>query len=119
MNTNIESLYDYTLQQIAAESYFEGINLQDALSTNAIRFQLRLGTNRLGYQSGPPDLNEGFPGYTRMTSQQIDEFLDKFQLVHQWSDNPTPTGSRPAAEGRSDRPQLNDEILPTRACRRH
>jgi hypothetical protein len=101
MNTNIESLYDYALQQIAAESYFEGINLASALTTELKR-QLRLGTNREGYQNGPPDLNEGF---------QADEFLRKFELIHQWSDNPTPTGLRPGAEGRSDRPQLNDEIL--------
>jgi hypothetical protein len=29
MNTNIESLYEYVLQQMAAESYFEGISTSD------------------------------------------------------------------------------------------
>ena len=46
MNTNIASLYEFTLQQMAAESYFEGIGLTD---TDKIREALRLGTNRLGY----------------------------------------------------------------------
>ena len=52
-----------------------------------------------------------------MTSQQADEFLSKFTLVHQWSDNPSldvngqPVAPRPAAEGRAEFDQLNDEIL--------
>ncbi|MES2243540.1 MAG: calcium-binding protein [Pseudomonadota bacterium] len=111
MNTNIASLYEFTLQQMAAESYFEGIDL----SVNEdVATQLRLGTNRVGYQGGSSDLNEGFPGYTRMTTQQADEFLSKYRIVHQWSDNPTTgsvPGSRPPPEGDSSKPQLNDEIL--------
>ena len=42
-------------------------------------------------------MNEGYPGYTRMTGVQADEFLAKFAIVHQWSDDPTPTGSRAGA----------------------
>ena len=83
MNTNIESLYDYVLQQMAAESYFEGTSLSNL---DEVKNRLRLGTNRLTFQSGPPDLNEGFPGYTRMTAQQADEFVSKYSIVHQWSD---------------------------------
>ena len=105
MNTNIASLYEFTLQQMAAESYFEGIGLTD---TDKIREALRLGTNRLGYPPGAGEgntgLNEGYPGYTRMTTQQADEFLDKFKIVHQWSDNPTPTGRRPLPEGIDGKP---------------
>lgn len=107
-NTNIASLYDYTLQQMAAESYFEGIAPTESAK---IKAQLILGTNRRGYQNGPPDLNEGYPGYTRMTDSQADEFLSRFSIVHQWSDDPTPTGSRPLAEGDPAFDQLNDEIL--------
>jgi Ca2+-binding RTX toxin-like protein len=99
MNTNIASLYDFTLQQMAAESYSEGVDLT---RTADVKAQLRLGTNREGYKGGPSDLNEGYPGYTRMTSQQADEFLSKFKIVHQWSDNPSTgkiPGSRPLPEG--------------------
>ena len=70
MNTNIASLYEFTLQQMAAESYFEGINLS---VNEAVKTQLRLGTNRLGYPPGAGEhntgLNEGYPGYTRMITQ--------------------------------------------------
>jgi len=97
-NTNIASLYDFTLQQMAAESYFEGISLADV---DELRRRLRLGTNRLGY---PDDaggsnttLNQGYPGYTRMAGVQADEFMERFAIVHQWSDNPTPNGTRTGA----------------------
>ena len=96
MNTNIASLYEFTLQQMAAESYFEDIALTN---TPAVREALHLGTNRLGFPKGDSNLNEGYPGYTRMTYAQADEFLSKYTIVHQWSDNPTPTGSRPAVDG--------------------
>ncbi|MCC7459596.1 MAG: hypothetical protein IT390_21690, partial [Nitrospira sp.] len=111
MNTNIESLYDYVLQRLAAESYLENMSPSD---TTEIRRALLLGTNREGYKTGNPDLNEGYRGYTRMTSSQADEFLSKYRIVHQWSDNPTTgavPGSRPAAEGDPAFDQLNDEIL--------
>jgi hypothetical protein len=104
MNTNIASLYEFTLQQMAAESYFEGIALTDM---NALKEALHLGTNRLRFPMGDPALNEGYPGYTRMTYAQADEFLSRYKVVHQWSDNPTPTGSRPAEEGIDGKPKLN------------
>ena len=103
-NTNIKQLCGYILQQMAAESYFEGNELN---SIEEIKKQLYLGANREGYKTDNTDLNEGYPGYTRMTKQQADEFLDKFKIVHQWSDNPTPTGKRPLPEGDSSKPQLN------------
>ncbi|QAZ40907.1 hypothetical protein C1M51_16575 [Methylibium sp. Pch-M] len=46
-----------------------------------------------------------------MTSVQADEFLSKYSVVHQWSDNPTPTGSRLPPDGDPSFDQLNDEIL--------
>ena len=73
MNTNIESLYDYTLQQIAAESYFEGIDLSDS---NAVEAALKLGTNRIGYPPeagfGNPALNQGYPGTTGIKTGYTD-----------------------------------------------
>jgi hypothetical protein len=79
-NTKIDSLYDYALQQMSAESYFEGISLTNLA---AVKESLRLGTNRIGFQ-GTRDLNEGYPGYTRMTESQADEFLSGLttQLAH-------------------------------------
>src|SRR5690349_3314562 len=115
-NTNIASLYDYTLQQMAAESYFEGVSPTDV---DEIRRRLILGTNRVGYPpaagSGNASafLNEGYPGYTRMTGSQADEFLSKYSIVHQWSDNPSvdangnPIAPRPTAEGIDGKPKLN------------
>jgi hypothetical protein len=107
VNTNIDELYEYTLRQMAAESYLEGSTLATTADT---RRMLILGTNREGYQFGPLALNQGYPSYTRMTSVQA-EFLSEYSVVHQWSDNPTPTGARPAAEGNPTFDQLNDEIL--------
>ena len=103
-NTNIKQLYGYILQQMAAESYFEGNELN---SIEEIKKQLYIGANREGYKTDNADLNEGYPGYTRMTTQQADEFLEKFKIVHQWSDNPTPTGKRPLPEGIDGKPKLN------------
>ena len=103
-NINIKQLYSYILQQMAAESYFEGNELNSA---EEIKKQLHLGANREGYKTGNTALNEGYPGYTRMTTQQADEFLEKFKIVHQWSDNPTPDGKRPLPEGIDGKPKLN------------
>ncbi len=113
-NTNIASLYDYTLQQMAAESYFEDVSLTEI---ERVKQRLQLGTNRDGYKTTNPDLNEGYPGYTRMTASQADEFLSKFTIVHQWSDNPcldangNPVAPRPASEGVDGKPKLNSDIL--------
>jgi Ca2+-binding RTX toxin-like protein len=111
-NSNIEALYDFTLQQMAAESYFEGMSLSD---TNSVRDALIRGTNRIGYPPGAGEgntsLNQGYPGYTRMTESQADEFLGKYRIIHQWSDDPTPTGSRPAPEGIAGKPKLNTDVL--------
>jgi len=42
-NTNVESLYDYYLQQVAAESYLEQ---EQDWSGDRLLAQLRLGSNR-------------------------------------------------------------------------
>jgi len=97
VNSNTASLYEYVLQQMAAESYFEGVAPPDAIS---IKDRLILGTNREGYALGDLSLNEGLPGYTRMTDAQADGFLSKFSIIHQWSDDPNE--ARPTAEGRAE-----------------
>jgi hypothetical protein len=108
MNSSIAAIYDYLLQQLAAESYFEDITLDNP---DQVARALTLGTNRLGYPAKNPELNQGFPGYTRMTDSQAAEFLKKFAIVHQWSDNATLKGTRLDAEGRTDKPRLNADIL--------
>lgn len=70
MNTSIDSHYEFTLQQMAAESYFENIQLT---STQDVKAGLLLGTNRAGYKGNPSDLNEGYRAYTRMTLTQAAE----------------------------------------------
>jgi len=90
-NTNVESLYDYYLQQVAAESYLEQ---EQDWSGDRLLAQLRLGSNR---KTSGNLINEGYPGYTRLTSEQAKEFQQKFAIVHQWSDNPD--GARPNNDG--------------------
>ena len=83
MSLNTQEVYEFVLQQMATESYFEETNLA---SETEVGNALRRGNNR-----------DEFPvaGITRFTDSQVDEFLLKFQIVDQWSDNPTTTGSRP------------------------
>ena len=85
--TEIEKLYEYTLQQMAAESYLEDSSrLSDR---DYLVDKLTTGTNRAGFTVGTSDdLNQGWPGFTRMTESQAFEFLSKYKIVHQWSDNP-------------------------------
>lgn len=87
--TDSEKLYEYSLQQMAAEAYFEEIDLQ---TRSDLEERLRLGTNRRGYRSGLDSLNEGWPGFTRLTDPQIDELLQKFTIIHQWSDDVSHAG---------------------------
>lgn len=92
----IEKLYEFSLIQLAAESYLENESIygeKDPLSD-----ALTLGTNRVGYNNsdnsdlGDADLNQGWPGFTRMTDSQFEEFYEKFKVIHQWTDNPSTGG---------------------------
>lgn len=87
--TDSEKLYEYSLQQMAAESYFETIDLQ---TRSDLEERLRLGTNRKGYRSGSDSLNQGWPGFTRLTDPQIKELLQNFTILHQWSDDVSHAG---------------------------
>lgn len=117
--SEIEALYEYSLLQMVSESYLEDPNrLQDV---RYLEFSLKKGTNRTGYSHsddsslGKEGLNQGWPGFTRMTDAQISEFLAKFQVVHQWSDNPSTgdaSGSRPLPDMDHDAGEiLNGDAL--------
>ncbi|HEY6281120.1 MAG TPA: calcium-binding protein [Burkholderiales bacterium] len=99
MTGDIQKWYDFVLQQMAAEAYLEGVNLAD---NNDIKPALQRGNNRPGF------LEKSF---TRFTDAQADEFLSKFQIIDQFSDNPTPTGSRPAQSGDAGYLVLNDQQI--------
>lgn len=101
----INELYEFTLMQLAAESYLEDPLILEQPAK--LERYLTLGTNRIGYNNsdnsslGDPDLNGGWPGFTRMTEFQFVEFHKNFQIIHQWSDNPSEgpaPGIRPAAD---------------------
>ena len=79
--------YEFVLQQMAAESYLENI---DPVNEAEVRTRLSTGNNRDGFLTR---------GFTRFTDTQAEEFLGKFRIVDQWSDNPTPTGTRPNQPG--------------------
>lgn len=87
MNSNISSLYDFLLQQMAAESYFE--SPATFSSPEQTKNFLRLGTNRSGFTVLNSPNDDGYPGLTRMTVAQAEEFVQKFSIIDQWSDNPT------------------------------
>src|SRR4051812_4119899 len=79
LRSTIETWYDFVLQQLAAESYFEGVDLttRDEVATILIN-----GNNRQQFLTAEPK------GLTRATPLQAEELLSRFQILHQWSDNP-------------------------------
>lgn len=114
-NTHPGSLYDFLLQQMAAESYFE---TPDTYSTpGAVKDTLTRGTNRIGYTETSMPFNDGYPGLTRMTDSQADEFVRKFRIVHQWSDNPAISadpnlsGKRPTTANDAGYLELNGQQI--------
>lgn len=109
--SSVDELYDFSLMQLAAESYIENPNA--FLDKDMLRRQLTLGTNREGYTN--PDFlesgfNQGWPGFTRMTDPQFNEFYSRFQVIHQWSDNPS-TGAVPGTRPEEDQNHLIGMIL--------
>jgi hypothetical protein len=65
MTTQTETWYGFVLQQMAAESYFEGIEANDAAD---VQRRLRLGNNRAEFVQS----DGGAPGNTRFADIQID-----------------------------------------------
>ncbi|MBS0169405.1 MAG: hypothetical protein JSR62_03555 [Nitrospira sp.] len=81
MSSNATVWLNFALQQIAAESYLQGIDLQDV---PAVKSRLLLGNNNiLGISPTEADLT----GKTRFTSALADQFLARYQIVdHHASD---------------------------------
>lgn len=79
MNQNIGSLYQFLLQQMAADAYLDDI---PPGSIDELRKALIRGNNR-------QDLELPTNGVTRFTAVQADEFLQRYLVIHQLSDNPS------------------------------
>lgn len=108
-NTNSSSLYDFLLQQIAAESYFDTADRY--ASNESTRFYLELGTNRAGehFESAGSPNKDKMPGLTRLTTLQSEEFVRKFKIIDQWSD--FPAGPRPMQLGDAGYLELNGQQI--------
>src|SRR5688500_38400 len=81
MNT-IQKWYDFVLQQMAAEGYMEGIDLNNDI---LVKQRLIRGNNRLNFPE---------EGNTRLADQQANDFIAKFQVIDQLSENPNGTTFR-------------------------
>lgn len=79
--STIQKWYDFVLQQMAAEVYLENIDLGN---NELVKERFNLGNNRPEYLLA----SQIPPGNTRFTDTQADDFLDRFQILHQLSDNP-------------------------------
>ena len=76
MSNAIDLWYDAVLKQMAAEAYLGGVDLSNP---GRVKDALVQGNNRPGFEP---------LGLTRFSDSQADEFLRRFEIVHQWSDNP-------------------------------
>src|SRR6185437_11747591 len=77
MATNVSAWLQFATQQMAAESYLDGINLS---SRNEVKDQLLLGNNH-------PLLDPSLSGKTRFTNILVDQFLSRYQIIdHHASD---------------------------------
>jgi Ca2+-binding RTX toxin-like protein len=85
LSESVGSWYDFYLQQVAAESYLESVNLQDIARVSAA---LVSGNNRLEVPA-----TEIPPGKSRLAPLQAAEFAARFDILHQWSDNPLRDGN--------------------------
>lgn len=74
--SNITTWLDFALQQMAAESYLDNINLANEA---AVRIALIRGNNRPGFD--PPDGH--LLGLTQMTNQLADRFLSTYKIIDQ------------------------------------
>src|SRR5439155_17774859 len=84
MSLEMQKWYDFVLQQMASEAYLEGVNLSNAHDVTAA---LQQGNNR-----GDPYPQRGL---TRFADLQAADFLEKFQVIVQASDNPTAPRTSP------------------------
>src|SRR2546429_449837 len=78
MNEKLDAWFDLVLSQIAAESYFDGIS--DFQRDPRVTDRLVKGNNRDGFSA---------EGFTRLADVQAADFLSRFQIIHQASDDQT------------------------------
>jgi hypothetical protein len=84
-STDIDTWYQFYLQQVTAESYLEST---DTRNRDFVVSALGFGNNRPEFATTPNP-----PGKSRLTLEQASEFWDSFQILHQWSDNPLRDGN--------------------------
>jgi hypothetical protein len=76
---NIEQWYQFALQQMAAESYLDGIDLSNS---GALTSRLALGNNHFSI-TDPTKLT----GATRFTAQQALQFLDRYTIIDHYKND--------------------------------
>ena len=101
LNPPFELWYDFCLQQMAAESYLSDVAPGDP---DLLVARLKFGNNNFApivYVNGearpnrlleryPPDPDLPIlPGATRMTQSQVDQFLSRYRIVHQYANDPS------------------------------
>ena len=82
MSTIVTTWLRFALQQMAAESYLDGINILD---DDQVEGRLLRGNNRQGFD--PP--SGILTGATRFTSVLADQFLESYQLVDHHANDST------------------------------
>lgn len=73
MANNITMWLNFAVQQMAAESYLQGIDLQNR---DQVLLRLRDGNNDTRFIQ--PDANGNLPGKTRFNDQLADRFLSTY-----------------------------------------
>ncbi len=79
MSTNVSTWLQFATQQMAAESYLDGINLS---SSNEVEDRLLLGNNH-------PLLDPSLSGKTRFTNILADQFLGRYQILDHHANDAT------------------------------
>lgn len=79
MSTNIQTWYNFVLQQMAAESYLNGWN---DLSGIDQQNRLLLGNNNYNFlQADQTPTSDILPGATRLTATQAADFTARYQVI--------------------------------------
>ena len=85
MTTNITAWMKFALQQMAAESYLDGINLQNEAQ---VRLRLSNGNNDTRFIQADPITGE-LPGKTRFTTVLADRFLATYDIIDHHANDST------------------------------
>jgi Ca2+-binding RTX toxin-like protein len=87
MSTSVSTLYDFLLLQLAAESYLTESPFDEDAS---VKQALQRGNNRAEFVA---QLTDPLRGKTRAADSQAKEFLTRFRILDQWSDDPRRRGN--------------------------